>query len=47
MSMLYRPSKWVRDAKTGKMVRSNPGTPVELRLTTKIKSQINGFAGRT
>lgn len=43
MSMLYRPSNWVRCARTGKMVRSNPGKSVELVSKTKIRSQILNF----
>lgn len=43
MSNLYRPSKWVRDEKTGKMVRSNPGQVFSLKGKAKIRSGLLKF----
>jgi hypothetical protein len=43
MSMLYKPSKWVRCPVTKRMVRSNPGREVSLALTAKVKSGLTDF----
>jgi len=36
MSLYHKPAKFVRDAKTGRMVKSNPGIPVNIQSNARI-----------
>lgn len=38
MSAFHKPAKFVRDPKTGRMVKHNPGTPVVIQSSARIGS---------